>query len=82
MAASRKMIAIDLGASSGRTILGELGRKLSLREIHRFPNGPVSDSGRMRWDFDRLWQSVQEGIRRPRQMPAETLRALAWTHGA
>ena len=64
MAASKRIIAIDLGASSGRTILGELGKKLSLREIHRFPNGPVSDNGRMRWDFDRLWQSVQEGIRR------------------
>ena len=40
--AVRRMIALDLGASSGRAILGTLdGKKISLSEVHRFTNGPV-----------------------------------------
>jgi len=61
-AAERRIIALDLGASSGRAILGELGDSLKLSEAHRFPNGPVSDGKRMRWNFDRLWQAVRDGI--------------------
>jgi rhamnulokinase len=37
-----QLLAIDLGAESGRTILGRFdGQRLELEEIHRFPNGPV-----------------------------------------
>lgn len=62
MAVKRRIIALDLGASSGRAILGELGDTLKLSEVHRFQNGPVHDGKRMRWDFDRLWRDVREGI--------------------
>ena len=40
--AADNYLAIDLGAESGRLILGRLeGERLALEEIHRFPNGPV-----------------------------------------
>jgi len=64
MAATRRIIAIDLGASSGRAVLGALDETLTLKEAHRFPNGPVQDGARMRWDFERLWGGVKEGIAR------------------
>ena len=71
MASTRNMIALDLGASSGRAILGTLDDgKLTLREAHRLANGPANDSesrsSTMRWDFDRLWDGIREGIRQAR----------------
>jgi sugar (pentulose or hexulose) kinase len=39
---TRNFVAIDLGASSGRAVIGRFdGSHLELEEIHRFPNGPV-----------------------------------------
>ena len=61
---ARRIIALDLGASSGRAILGTLDGTLSFREVHRFPNGPVEDGGKLRWDFDALWREIREGIRK------------------
>ena len=56
-------LAFDLGASSGRAILGKLtGKTLILEEIHRFPNGPVESSGSLYWDFDRLADEIQIGL--------------------
>ncbi len=50
-----KMLAIDVGASSGRAILGELdGGRLSLKEIHRFKNEMVDKDGHKHWDIHRL----------------------------
>lgn len=57
-------LAFDLGAQSGRAILarfdpgsdGEL--HLSLDEIHRFPNGPVTVGGHLYWDVLRLWSEI------------------------
>jgi sugar (pentulose or hexulose) kinase len=44
-------VACDLGAESGRVILGHLNEgALTLEEIHRFPNGPVRVLGSLRWD--------------------------------
>jgi rhamnulokinase len=58
-------LAIDLGASSGRVMLGQWdGRRFGLRELHRFPNGPVSVMGHLHWDVLRLWQEVTQGIAR------------------
>ena len=57
-------LAVDLGASSGRVMAAEFdGRRLSLREVHRFPNGGVRRDGTLFWDFDALWREVREGIR-------------------
>ena len=57
-------LAIDLGAESGRVILGTLARgHLSIEEVHRFPNGPVSILGTLRWDLVRLWGEILNGLR-------------------
>ena len=68
-------LAIDLGAESGRTILGKLdGQHLDLSEVHRFPNLPVwvnTKSGQptLYWDILQLWQNVKEGITRAVHKP-------------
>jgi len=57
------VLAFDLGATSGRAILGRLsGGKLELQEIHRFPNEPVRYNGELHWDMPRLWREVQAGL--------------------
>ena len=56
-------LAIDLGAESGRTILGTLeDEKLDLTETHRFPNGPVRLPDGLHWDVLRLWAEIKTGI--------------------
>lgn len=58
-----KMLAIDLGASSGRGIVGSFdGEKLSLRENHRFSNDPVILCGRMYWDILRIFHEIKQSI--------------------
>ncbi|SCL28255.1 rhamnulokinase [Micromonospora pallida] len=58
------LAAVDLGASSGRVMLGrvEAGR-LTLTEAHRFPNEPVRAGGRLHWDVLGLWRGVLDGLR-------------------
>jgi rhamnulokinase len=56
-------LAIDLGAESGRAILGRIDERLSLDEIHRFPNGPVRVADHIHWDVLRLWAEIQNGLR-------------------
>ena len=59
-----KMLAIDLGASSGRGIIGEFdGKKLTLRENHRFSNDPVNVSGAFMWDILRIFHEIKNSIR-------------------
>ncbi len=58
-----KMLAIDLGASSGRGIVGSFdGEKLSLRENHRFSNDPVIQNGRMYWDILRIFHEIKQSV--------------------
>ena len=65
MSASKlKMLAVDLGASSGRGIIGEFdGKKLSLRENHRFSNDPVNINGGFMWDILRIFHEIKNSIR-------------------
>ena len=61
--ADLKMLAIDLGASSGRGIVGSFdGKKLTLRENHRFSNDPVITNGRMYWDILRIFHEIKQSI--------------------
>ena len=61
--AERKMLAIDLGASSGRGIVGTFdGERLTLRENHRFSNDPVIANGRMYWDILRIFHEIKQSI--------------------
>jgi sugar (pentulose or hexulose) kinase len=56
-------LAFDLGASSGRGIVGKLrDGKLELEEIHRFSNGPVERDGALYWDFEQLCCEIRTGI--------------------
>jgi rhamnulokinase len=56
-------LAIDLGAESGRALLGTLsGGKLAVEELHRFPNTPVRVPGALYWDTLRLWHEIRHGI--------------------
>jgi sugar (pentulose or hexulose) kinase len=61
--AAQKYIAVDLGAESGRVMLGSISDdKLHLEEIHRFANGPVEENNSLRWDFSRLLSEVKTGV--------------------
>ncbi len=61
--AQRKMLAIDLGASSGRGIVGSFdGNRLSLEENHRFSNDPVILNGTMYWDILRIFHEIKQSI--------------------
>ncbi len=56
-------LAIDMGAESGRAILGSLGNgRLALEELHRFPNTPVRALNALYWDTLRLWHEIQRGL--------------------
>ena len=60
---SDTFLAIDLGAESGRGILGSLaGDQLLLEEVHRFPNGPVKMLNTLHWDLPRLWAEIKTAI--------------------
>jgi len=60
---STHFLALDLGAESGRAVLGRLnGDVLDLTELHRFPNEPVRCSGALHWDLLRLWHEVKRGL--------------------
>ena len=59
----KKHLAIDLGASSGRGILGTVENgKLSLQEIHRFSNDPVETDSGFFWDTLRLLFEIKNAI--------------------
>ena len=58
-------LAFDLGASSGRGILGTIKEgKLSLQEIHRFPNGPLEKDGSFYWDYPALLNELKNGLKK------------------
>ncbi|OLF12401.1 rhamnulokinase [Actinophytocola xinjiangensis] len=58
------MAAVDLGASSGRVMLGEVGPdSVALREIHRFGNGPVRVGDTLHWDVLGIHREVLAGLR-------------------
>jgi rhamnulokinase len=56
-------LAFDLGAESGRAVLGHLQSGiLTTEEIHRFPNEPVEHSGSLHWDVERLWFEIRKAF--------------------
>lgn len=61
-------LAIDIGASSGRHILGRLkDGRMELEEIHRFPNGMVEKNGSNVWDVDELFAQIKVGMKKCRE---------------
>ncbi len=58
-----KALAVDLGASGGRVMLGTFdGNTITIKEIHRFSNDPVILCGTMYWDVLRLFYEIKQGI--------------------
>jgi rhamnulokinase len=59
-----RFLAFDLGAESGRCVLGTLEpSKLRIRELRRFPNKMIQRDGHFHWDLDRLFREIKTGIR-------------------
>ena len=58
-------LAIDIGASSGRHILGWLDDgNINIEEIYRFENNMIQKNGQLCWDIDRLFNSIIAGLKK------------------
>lgn len=58
-------LAIDIGASSGRHILGWMeDGKIQLEEVYRFPNGNIKKNGHRCWDHESLFENIVQGMKR------------------
>ncbi len=63
MAATKNILAFDLGAESGRALIGRFdGEKLHLDVVHRFANGPVQTLDMLHWDVLRLYGEMLHGM--------------------
>ena len=63
MEKKKQYLAVDLGAESGRVMLGTVSaEKLDLQEIFRFPNQPIEEDGRLKWNFGELFSQIKTGI--------------------
>lgn len=61
--ATSNYLALDLGAESGRGLLGRFdGERLALEEVHRFVNGPVRMADTLHWDLPRLFDEVKTAV--------------------
>ena len=59
-----RYLAIDIGASSGRHIAGEIeGGKIKLKEVYRFSNGACESGGSLVWGAERLFKEVLNGLK-------------------
>ncbi|MGB8453534.1 MAG: rhamnulokinase [Anaerocolumna sp.] len=62
-------LAVDIGASSGRHILGCLqDGKITLEEIYRFDNGMVKKDGYLCWELDRLFDEIKNGLKKCKEL--------------
>ena len=74
-------LACDLGADSGRLMLGSLdARKFALEEVHRFANTPLKSEGSMHWNIDSLWSELKIGLRKAaqRRLPIQSISCDSW----
>ena len=63
MEAARQFLAFDLGAESGRGVLGTFdGERLNLEELHRFPNGGIRVLDSLHWDVLSLWNDMKTAL--------------------
>jgi rhamnulokinase len=81
---SRAFAAVDLGASSGRVMLGKVSTdptgpgSVELREVHRFPNRPVTVRGTLHWDVLALWAGILDGLRAVRDEDVAGVAVDSW----
>ena len=74
-------LACDLGADSGRLMLGTLEHgKISLEELHRFPNGPVASAGALHWNLDGLFAELKNGLKKAaaKNLPIASISTDSW----
>jgi rhamnulokinase len=72
-----KFLAFDLGAESGRAVVGHLDDgRLRLEELHRFANGPVQVLDRLHWDVLRLWTEIKHGLALAGKAYGDTLASI------
>jgi rhamnulokinase len=75
----RVYLAFDLGAESGRAVLGYLrSGVLRTEEVHRFPNEPVEYGGSLHWDVARLWLEIRKTLSRLKETRLEGIGVDAW----
>lgn len=61
--ASKAYLAFDLGAESGRAVLGRVDAgRIGFEEIHRFANSPIVETSSLRWNVHGLWQEMQHAL--------------------
>jgi rhamnulokinase len=78
---AHQYLACDLGAESGRLIVGRLDAgQITLQEIHRFSNGAVKIAGSLRWDVLRIFDELKTGLRKAaaQGLPIESLSVDSW----
>jgi rhamnulokinase len=74
-------LACDLGADSGRLMLGTLDQgKITIAELHRFPNGPVKTSGALHWNIDGLFAELKKGLAKAaaKNLPIASISSDSW----
>jgi len=74
-------LACDLGATSGRLMLGSLSNgKLALEELHRFGNGPIKVGGALHWDMNALFNELKTGLKKAaaRKLPFASISTDSW----
>ncbi|HEU6448501.1 MAG TPA: rhamnulokinase family protein [Verrucomicrobiae bacterium] len=74
-------LACDLGADSGRLMLGTLDNgKLTLEELHRFPNGATKNSGALHWNIDALFDELKTGLKKAavKNLPISSISTDSW----
>lgn len=79
MSSPSSFAAVDLGASSGRVILGTVSKdSIKYDEVHRFGNGPVTRGDGLYWDIDLLKSNVMQGLSKLAQSEVVSIGVDSW----
>ena len=76
---AKPYLAFDLGAESGRAVLGRLHAGiLTIEEVQRFPNESVEYGGSLHWDVARLWLEIRKALKYVGDKPLAGIGVDAW----
>ena len=77
MSNTKNYLAFDLGAESGRAVVGRFdGKTVALEEIHRFPNDPVRIQDSLYWNVFNLFTQMKQGLAKAVKQNGLTLMSL------